>query len=185
MLPTLMVEVGEAISSMMKVCGATKSTSSKVSGNLIMSVVIDVRRFYFMMRRKLVHRMKEVCGATSHMMKDELIVEEHQVDRTWLLIYIDIYTFAILVSQVRCYCNLYLHCYNVWTKFLYDLYSNSRVFIHYIEGHYFILFFVSIIGCHNCSYSAILIVFCTFKFSSMTLSLSLSFMCIGYCAIEY
>ena len=34
------------------------------------------------------------------------------------------------------------------------------------------------------SYSAILIVFCTFKFSSMTLSLSLSIMCIGYCAIE-
>ena len=32
---------------------------------------------------------------------------------------------------------------------------------------------MSIIGCHNCSYSAILIVFCTFKFSSMTLSLSL------------
>ena len=37
---------------------------------------------------------------------------------------------------------------------------------------------------HNCSYSAILIVFCTFKFSSMSISLSLSFMCIGYCAIE-
>ena len=71
-----------------------------------------------------------------------------------------------------------------WTKFLYELYSNSRVLIHYIEGHYFILLIVSIIGCHNCSYSAILIVFCTFKFSSMTLSLSLSFMCIGYCAIE-
>ena len=33
---------------------------------------------------------------------------------------------------------------------------------------------MSIIGCHNCSYSAILIVFCTLKFSSMTLSLSLS-----------
>ena len=32
---------------------------------------------------------------------------------------------------------------------------------------------MSIIGCHNCSYSAILIVFCTFKFSSMILSLSL------------
>ena len=61
-----------------------------------------------------------------------------------------------------------------WTKFLYELYSNSRVLIHYnIEGHYFIKFFVSILGCHNCSYSAILIVFCTFKFSSMTLSLSL------------
>ena len=29
-----------------------------------------------MMRRKLLHRMKEVCGATSRMMKDELIVGE-------------------------------------------------------------------------------------------------------------
>ena len=38
-----MMEVGEAISSMMEVCGATKSTLSKVSGNLIMSAVIDVR----------------------------------------------------------------------------------------------------------------------------------------------
>ena len=28
------------------------------------------------MRQKLLHRMKEVCGATSHMMKDELIVGE-------------------------------------------------------------------------------------------------------------
>ena len=121
------------------------------------------------------------------MMKDELIVEEHQVDGTRLLIYIDIYTFAIQVSQVRCYCNLYLLSFIVimyCTKILYALYSNSFVLIHYIEGHYFILFFVSIIGCHNCSYSAILILFCTFKFSSMTLSLSLSFVCIGYCAIE-
>ena len=25
---------------------------------------------------------------------------------------------------------------------------NSRVLIHYIEGHYFIVLFVSIIGCH-------------------------------------
>ena len=50
---------------------------------------------------------------------------------------------------------------------------NSCVLIHYIEGYYFMLFFVSIIGCHNCSYSIILIVFCTFKFISMTLSLSL------------
>ena len=40
-----MMEVGEAISSMMKACGATKSTLIKVSGNLIMSVVIDVRRY--------------------------------------------------------------------------------------------------------------------------------------------
>ena len=40
-----MMEVGEAITSMMKVCGATKSTLSKVSGNLNMSVVIDVRQY--------------------------------------------------------------------------------------------------------------------------------------------
>ena len=32
--------------------------------------------------------MKEVCGATRHMMDDGLIVEEHQVDGTQLLIYI-------------------------------------------------------------------------------------------------
>ena len=31
--------------------------------------------------------------------------------------------------------------------------------VNYIEGHFFILFFVSIIGCHNCSYSAILSIF--------------------------
>ena len=41
----IMMEVGEAISCMMKVCGATKSTLSKVSGNLIMTVVIYVRRY--------------------------------------------------------------------------------------------------------------------------------------------
>ena len=40
-----MMEVGEAINHIMKVCGATKSTLSKVSGNLIMSVVIDARRY--------------------------------------------------------------------------------------------------------------------------------------------
>ena len=48
---------------------------------------------YFMMRQKLLHRMKEVFGATSHMMKDELIVGEHQVDGTRLLIYIYIYLY--------------------------------------------------------------------------------------------
>ena len=119
-----MMEVGEAISRIMKVCGATKSTSSKVSGNFCGNRFETV---YFMMRRKLLHRMKEVCGVTRRMM-DELIVEEHQVDRTRLLIYIYIYIytnfFAILVSQVRCYCNLYLLSFIVtmyWTKFLYEL----------------------------------------------------------------
>ena len=119
-----------------------------------------------------------------HMMKDELIVVEHQVDGARLLfIHRCINFFAILVSPVRSYCNLYLLRFIVtmyWTKFLFELYSNSRVLIHYIGV---ILFFVSIIGCHNYSYSDILIVFCTFKFSSMTL-LSLSFVCIGYCTIE-
>ena len=43
---------------------------------------------YFMMRRILLHRMKEVYGTTSRMMKNELIVGEHQVDGTRLLIYI-------------------------------------------------------------------------------------------------
>ena len=63
-----------------------------------------------------------MCGTTSHMMKDELIVGEHQVDGTQLLIYIFILRcinfFAILVSQVRCYCNLYLLSFIVimyWT----------------------------------------------------------------------
>ena len=56
-----MMEVGGAISSMMKVCGATKSILSKsvrefnyVCGNRCETV-------YFV-RRKLLHRMKEVCG---------------------------------------------------------------------------------------------------------------------------
>ena len=76
-----MMEVGEAISCMMKVCGATKSTLSET--------------VYFMTRRKLLHRMKEVCGATRHMMDDGLIVEEHQVDRTRLLIFIYIHILYI------------------------------------------------------------------------------------------
>ena len=89
-----------------------------------------------------------MCGATSHIMKDELIVGEHQVDGTRLLIciytylHIDVF-FAILTSQVRCYCILYLLSFIVtmyWTKFLYELYSNSRVLVYYIEGHFFFFF---------------------------------------------
>ena len=58
------------------------------------------------------------------MMDDGLIVEEHQVDGTQLLIYIFIHRcinfFAILVSQLRCYCNLYLLSFIVimyWINF--------------------------------------------------------------------
>ena len=65
-----------------------------------------------MMRRKLLHRMKEVCGATSRMMKVELIVGEHQVDGTQLLIYITF--FAILVSQVRLQCIGQNFCMNLF-----------------------------------------------------------------------
>ena len=72
-----------------------------------------------------------------------------------------------------------------WTKILYELYSNSCVLVYYIEGHFFILFFLSIIGCHNCSYSAILNSFLYLQIQLYdTFSLSLSFMRIGYCAIE-
>ena len=52
---------------------------------------------YFMMRRKLLRRMKEVCGATSRMTKDELIVGEHQVDGTRLLF-------------------IFISCYNIMDK---------------------------------------------------------------------
>ena len=50
-----------------------------------MSVVIDVRRSVYFMMRRILHRMKEVCGATYRMMKDELIAGELQVDGTQLL----------------------------------------------------------------------------------------------------
>ena len=43
-----------------------------------------------MMRQKLLHRMKGMCGATSRMMKDELIVGKHQVDGTRLFIYVTV-----------------------------------------------------------------------------------------------
>ena len=91
-----------------------------------------------MMRRKSLHRMKKVFGATSHMMKDELIVGEHQVDGTRLLIYIYILFihrynfFAINASQVRCYCILYFLSFIVtmyWTKYLYELFSKSHVLV--------------------------------------------------------
>ena len=59
-------------------CGATNCTMMEVSCETV----------YFLMRQKLLHKMKEVCGATSRMSKDELIVGDHQVDRTRLLIYI-------------------------------------------------------------------------------------------------
>ena len=81
---------------------------------------------------------------------DELVVGEHQVDGTghliyiYIYLYVDVYTFfAILASQVRCYCNLYFLSFIVTvyrTKFLYELYSNSRVLIYYIVGAF--LFYI-------------------------------------------
>ena len=119
---------------------------------------------------------------------DELDSGEHQVDGTRHLIYIlfihrCIIFFVILTSQVRCYCIQYLLSFIVtmyWTKFLYELYSNSRVLVYYIEGH---LFFVSIIGCHNCSYSAILKSFLYLQIQLYdTFSLSLLHVHWIYCA---
>ena len=45
-----------------------------LSGNLIISVLINMKRF--ISSGKLLHKMKEVYGAISHMM-DELIVVRH------------------------------------------------------------------------------------------------------------
>ena len=47
-----------------------------------------------MMRRKLLHRMTEVCGSTRRMMY-ELIVEKHQVYGTRLLIQIFIHMYKL------------------------------------------------------------------------------------------
>ena len=140
-----------------------------MSGNLI---ICRCETVYFMIRRKLLHRMKEVCGAASRIMKDELIVGEHQVDGTRLLIYIHIY----LYIDVYIFLPYLRHCI---------LYNDVLYVYYYIEGHFFILFFVSIIGCHNSSYSTILNSFLYLQIQLYdTSSLSLSFMCIGYCAIE-
>ena len=86
-----------------------------------------------MMRQKLLHRMKGMCGATSSMMKDELIVEKHQVDGTRLLIYI---MYKLFCHTCVTSSKLYLLSFIVTmylTKFLYEQYSNSRVLIHCIE----------------------------------------------------
>ena len=98
-----------------------------------------------MMRQKLLHRMKE--GVWRYQSYDEGRTDSGRTSsgrnpafNLYLYIYLYINFFAILVPQVRCYCNLYFLSFIVtmyWTKFLYELYSNSRVLIHYIEGHYF------------------------------------------------
>ena len=80
------------------------------------------------------------------MMKDELIVGEHQVDGTQLyILYIFIHRcinfFAILVSQVRCYCNLYLLSFIVimyWTKFLYSIVAFLYIILRVIILFYFL-----------------------------------------------
>ena len=79
-----------------------------------------------MMKRKLLNRMK-VCGAISHMMKDEFIVRKHQVDGTRLLISIIYYLYIDLqffchICITGYYCSLYLLSFIVtmyWIKFLY------------------------------------------------------------------
>ena len=84
-----------------------------------------------------------MCGATSRMVKDELIVREHQVDGTWLFIlyylYIDVYIFfAILASQVRSCTFLasLLHC--IGQNFCMN-YIQIVVFLYI--GHFFSFLF--------------------------------------------
>ena len=77
----MMTEVDGGASHMMKVRGATENI---LINSIIMSVIIDMR--WYISRQKVLLKMKEVCGAISHKMK-ELIVRKHQVDGTQLLIY--------------------------------------------------------------------------------------------------
>ena len=65
-------------------------------------------------------------------------------------------------------------------------YIQIVVFLYiFIEGQFLFSFFVSIIDCHNCSYSAILKSFLYIQIQLYdTFSLSLYIMCNGYCAIE-
>ena len=65
--------------------------------------------------------------------------------------YVYIFFCHTFVTSKMLYCNLYLLSFIVTMylkKFLCEQYSNSRVLIHYIEGHCFIVFFVSILGFH-------------------------------------
>ena len=63
-----------------------------------------------MWRGNLLHRMKEVCGAISRLMKDKLIVGRTEPSFEFIYnIYTKMYTFFdIIGSQVRCYNILYL-----------------------------------------------------------------------------
>ena len=63
-----------------------------------------------------------------------------------ILPYDVIASYTFLASLLQCI-GQYLLC---------ELYSNSHVLVHYIDSHFYFLFFVSIIGCYNYSYSAIL-----------------------------
>ena len=88
-----------------------------------------------MMRQKLLHRMKAMCGATSRLMKDELIVGKHQVDGTRLIVYIYIFIhrcihyiflYIIFVSIIGCHFILcYINSFLYLQIKLYDTFSLS------------------------------------------------------------
>ena len=82
--------LGGAPSSMMKMCGTTKSTLNNSVRYFNYLCGNRCEKVYFMMRLKLLHWMK-VCGDTSRLMNYEMIEGEHQVDGTRLLICIYIY----------------------------------------------------------------------------------------------
>ena len=70
----MITEVGGGASRVMKVCGANESTLLIVSGNLIVSLVIDMRQY--ISRQKLLHKMIQVYRDISHKV-DKLIVIKH------------------------------------------------------------------------------------------------------------
>ena len=65
----VIMEGGGATTSKMKVRVTTKSNLRVIFNFMVIDKIL-----YFMMGRKLLHRLKEVCGANSRMMKDELII---------------------------------------------------------------------------------------------------------------
>ena len=93
-----------------------------------MPVVIDVRRYEAIVTT---YRMKDEGDVWSYQLYGEERIDSGRTSSGRnpainLYLYIDVYIcFAILTSQVRCYCILYLLSLIVtmyWTKFLYELY---------------------------------------------------------------
>ena len=78
-----------------------------------MSVVVDMRRY--ISRRKLLHKMKEVCGAISH-----TCIDSEKMSSGWNPVFIFFYTHVYILP--------YFH----WSKMITVLVS----LLHCIEQHF-------------------------------------------------